>query len=117
MVIDCGPTNVAPLPTHADGFDACGLDRAEVGILRDIFALGDINNSGYISGSEVGNFIRMIGLPTTSNEVRAAARELDAVRSTWLSTFHILYYIAFVFVSMPQGSGIRNNCDKGCTGR
>jgi Ca2+-binding EF-hand superfamily protein len=59
--------------------DDCGLDAAEMRILRDIFALADTDRSGFISGPEVGNFMQMVGLQTGQSDVRAAAKELDAV--------------------------------------
>eukprot|EP00884_Botryococcus_braunii_P010495 jgi/Botrbrau1/19447/Bobra.0338s0068.1 len=78
MVSDCGPSEGISVSRHHDGLNACGLAKAELTVLREIFALGDTDHSGYISGPNVGSFIRMIGLQTNVNDARAAIRELDA---------------------------------------
>lgn len=70
-----------PIPAFrdSDGQENCGLSTADVRLLKEIFAIGDSDHSGYLSGPEVHTFLRMIGFQGQQSDTAAATRELDTV--------------------------------------
>lgn len=86
MIPDLG----IPVPPFKDGQDSSGLSTMDVRALREIFAIGDSDHSGYLSGPEVNTFLRMIGLQGHQSDAAAAARELDTVGISHLRFFQTL---------------------------